>query len=101
MRPLNALLFLVAIAPLALADVQFVSPAAGVSVPGGTAFSVTWSDSGTAPSISDLTAFQLFLFTGSNASPQQLYSLGNAAFTAGSSLSVTIPTTIGGSTANA
>ena len=101
MRYSHALYLLAASCPLAFADVKFTSPAAGASVPGGTAFTITWADSGVAPSLSDLTAYQLFLFSGSNDSPQQLFSLGNAAFSSGDSISVTVPVGTGGSTTNA
>jgi hypothetical protein len=104
MRPSNALYFLVACCNLVFADVEFTVPAAGASVAGGTAFTVTWTDSGSAPSISDLTAYQLFLESGSNAAPQQLYAFtlaNNGLFSAGNSITVTIPAGTGGTGTNA
>ena len=101
MRPSNAALLLLASFPLAFADVLFTVPAAGASIAGGTAFTVTWKDSGNAPSLADLSGYQLFLYTGSNSAPQQVYSMGNGAFTSGSSMSVTIPVGIGASVTNA
>jgi hypothetical protein len=102
MRPSGALFALAAIASPAIAYPEFTVPAAGASVPGGTAFTVTWKDSGDAPSISDLSAYQLFLYSGSNASPQQLYTLSTGkTFTSGNSISVKVPLTIGGPTVNA
>jgi hypothetical protein len=101
MRPSNALFFLAATAPLALADVEFTVPAAGASVAGGTAFTVTWKDSGDAPSLSDLSAYQLLLYSGSNTAPQQLYSLSTGSFSSGNTLTVTVPVGTGGSTTNA
>jgi len=101
MRPADVLVFLLASVPSVLADVKFTSPAAAASVPGGTSFSITWTDSGTAPSLSDLTSYQLFLFTGSNASPQQLILLKNGAFTAGNTVTVIVPVETGGPTPNA
>ncbi len=102
MRLLIALFFLLSSVRIAFADVKFSTPAAGASLPGGTAFIVTWADSGVAPSISDLLTYQLFLFSGSNASPQQLYLLEpSTAFAAGSTVSVTVPVGIGGTGANA
>lgn len=97
MRLSDTLVFLLATVPSVLADVKFTSPAAGASVQGGTTFTVTWTDSGTAPSLSDLTAYQLFLFSGSNAQPQQLTLLKNAAFATGNTVTVTVPVGIGGS----
>jgi hypothetical protein len=104
MRPFNALYFFAALCPLALADVEFTVPAAGASVAGGTAFTVTWTDSGTAPSISDLTAYQLFLESGSNTDPQQLYQFAltnGGLFSAGSTITVTVPVGTGGTGTNA
>lgn len=102
MRPLNALSLLVACLPLAFADVKFTVPAAGASVAGGTAFTVTWIDSGSAPSISDLTSYQLFLESGSNAAPQQLYALSTTGlFSTGNTITVTVPITTGGTRTNA
>jgi hypothetical protein len=101
MRPWRVLPWLVASAPFAWADVKFTVPAPGASVPGGAAFTVTWVDSGDAPSISDLTTYQLFLYSGSNAAPQQLYSITTAVFNAGNTLSVTVPVGIGGESTNA
>lgn len=101
MRPSDALIFLLATIPSAFADVKFTSPAAGLSVPGGTTFTVTWTDSGSAPALADLTSYQLFLFSGSNAQPAQLVSLKNAAFAAGNTVTVTVPIGAGGTTKNA
>lgn len=101
MRFSSGLLFLVASAPLAIAYPEFTVPAAGASVPGGTAFTVTWKDSGSAPSNVDLTTYTLFLFSGSNATPQQLYQLAASTIAAGSTVSVTVPVGTGGATTNA
>ncbi|CZR61459.1 related to KRE9 Cell wall synthesis protein [Phialocephala subalpina] len=101
MRLSSNLLFLVASAPLAFAYPEFTVPAAGASVPGGTAFSVTWKDSGDAPALADLTTYTLFLFSGSNASPQQLYSLSAGTIATASTVSVTVPVGTGGTGTNA
>jgi hypothetical protein len=104
MRPSAALFSLLASAPLVFADVSFVSPAPGASVPGGTAFTVTWKDSGNAPSIADLTTYQLFLYSGSNAAPQQLYVITATPATfasTGNTATVTIPVGTGGAGTNA
>ena len=63
---LNWLYLLAALTPSALADVKFTTPAAGASVPAGGTFAVEWKDSGTAPSVSDLASYQLFLCAGGN-----------------------------------
>jgi len=104
MRRSKVVYLLAAFCPLALADVQFTVPAAGGSIAGGTAMTVTWKDSGAAPSISDLTAYQLFLMSGSNASPQQLlaFTLANGGlFSGGNTISVTVPVGTGGTGTNA
>lgn len=101
MRLPSAILVLLASAPVALCYPAFSVPAAGASLPGGTAFTVTWADQGTAPSVSDLTSYTLFLFSGSNASPQQLYQLAASTFAAGDTVSVTVPVATGGTGTNA
>lgn len=50
----------------ASADVKFTSPAAGATLTGGGAITVTWQDSGVAPSISDFSTYSLFLCAGGN-----------------------------------
>lgn len=60
------LALLAAITPFALADVEFTSPAAGAKLTGGGSINIAWKDSGSAPSISDLTTYQLFLCAGGN-----------------------------------
>lgn len=73
MRLRRALLFLFASVPLAFGDVVFTVPStAGDSFPGGSPFTVKWADSGVAPSISDLTTYQLALYTGSNTAPVRI-----------------------------
>jgi hypothetical protein len=100
MLPWRFIPWLAVAAQRALADVKFTVPAPGVSIPGGTAFSVAWVDPGDAPSISDLTSYQLFLYSGSNAAPQQLHSITTASFSAGNTFSVTVPVSIGGESTN-
>lgn len=98
MRSVTTFILLLGLLPSVLADVKFTSPSAGLAVPGGVEFTITWTDSGTAPSLSDLSAYQLFLFTGSNTQPQQLSLLSNGVFTAAPSVSVTVPVGTGAST---
>ncbi|CAD6505892.1 BgTH12-06824 [Blumeria graminis f. sp. triticale] len=86
---------------LAHAYPEITSPAAGTSLPGGVAFTITWIDSGDAPALADLTSYQIFLYTGSNSNPQQIYEIGQGAFSAGNSITANVPVTIGGSTENA
>jgi hypothetical protein len=101
MRSFAVLFLLAALVPSAIAYPVFTVPAAAASIAGGTAFTVTWTDSGDAPAIADLSAYQLLLYTGSNAAPQQLSSLVTGTFAAGNTVTVTVPVGTGGSTANA
>jgi hypothetical protein len=60
------LALLAALARLAAADVEFVSPKAGAKLVGGGAIEVEWKDSGDKPAIADLTTYELFLCAGGN-----------------------------------
>lgn len=91
----SALALLLAI-PFAVAEPKFVSPAAGSTLSAGT-ITVTWKDGGNAPSISDLSSYQLLLFTGSNSKPFQLADLKAGSLSGGNSISVTVPSSAGGS----
>ena len=62
----RVLLLLAAVAPYAFADVDITSPAAGATAVGGQLLQISWKDSGTSPSISELQSFQLFLCAGGN-----------------------------------
>ena len=57
---------LAALASFAVADVEFTVPAAGASVVGGSAMTVTWKESGDTPKLSVFTAWNLFLCAGGN-----------------------------------
>jgi len=52
---------------LALADVQFQSPAPGSSYPAGAALPISWTESGQAPLLSQLTNYVINLCAGGNA----------------------------------
>lgn len=102
LSPGAVFLVLLASWPLAFADVKITSPAAGATIPGGTAVTITWADSGVAPAITDLAGYTILLYSGSNAAPVSLLALTSGTFAATpNSASVTIPVTIGGATANA
>ena len=60
------LTLLAAVAPYAFADVEFTSPSAGASAVGGELLQIAWKDSGTAPPITQLQSYQLFLCAGGN-----------------------------------
>ena len=53
------------LAPFALADIKFISPPSGGSVPAGV-LSVQWEDSGSGTPLSSLANYQLFLMAGGN-----------------------------------
>jgi hypothetical protein len=76
-----------------LADVEFTLPAAGTSIPAGT-IDVEWQESGTAPPISDLTAYTLSLVTGGNDNDNMLTLttfVSQGVFSNGNSAQGTIP----------
>ncbi|KAI6852184.1 hypothetical protein KC350_g1133 [Hortaea werneckii] len=60
-----------ALAPLALADVQFTKPAAGSTQSVGT-LSVAWKESGDNTPIDDLQSYQIFLMYGGNTADTML-----------------------------
>lgn len=70
---IRPILLLTALAPFALGDVQFTSPAAGNSISGGgKTLSVTWKESGDDPPISSFTTYTLFLCAGGNEPESQV-----------------------------
>ncbi|RKF79792.1 Cell wall synthesis protein KNH1 [Golovinomyces cichoracearum] len=80
---------------------QITSPSAGAFLSGGVIFTVMWAESGDPPTIPELTSYELYLYTGSNASPQQLTRVTSGIFSSGNSISVAIPLAVGGSMTNA
>lgn len=52
--------------PLALADVQFTSPAAGATLAAASPIAIKWKDSGDGTALTDLTTYTLFLCAGGN-----------------------------------
>ncbi|CZT53278.1 related to KRE9 Cell wall synthesis protein [Rhynchosporium secalis] len=102
LRLLTIHTLLLAHVSLVSADVKFIAPAAGASIVGGTAFTVAWAETGDAPALADLSSYTLFLFSGSNTAPTQLYQLSASTFAAaGKSVSVTVPVNTGGVGTNA
>ncbi|KAM3082026.1 Cell wall synthesis protein kre9 precursor [Clarireedia jacksonii] len=101
---LSQAFLLTAPAHLAFAYPEFTVPAAGASVAADTAFTITWKDNGNSPSISDLASYQLWLYAGTNASPQPIYEIASAGTFSSStpeSTSATIPASKGGELTNA
>lgn len=60
----RSLTLLAALASSAIADVEFVSPAAGSTVAGAKTLSVTWKESGVKPPITSFTTYTVFLVAG-------------------------------------
>ena len=58
------LLSLVALLPLALADVEFSSPSAGESIPAGSNIFIKWTDHHGGTPISELSGYTIFLIAG-------------------------------------
>ncbi|KAI9737005.1 MAG: hypothetical protein M1834_000594 [Cirrosporium novae-zelandiae] len=99
---LRSLILLCAVISHSLAYPKITTPAAGASLTGGSTISIKWSDEGTAPSISDLSTYQLFLCAGSNDEFTQLATLVSSGdFSDGNTASGSITTGIGGSVTNA
>lgn len=94
--PLSLLLPLLLSLPSTLAEPLLTLPEAGASLPAGP-ITITWTDGGHAPSISDLNTYQLLLFTGSNNSPYKLADLKTGSFSDGDTVSATISPGSGGS----
>lgn len=66
MRLVAFFVLLTTLLPPVHADIKFTSPAGGETFSGGGSIRAAWADSGDAPSISDLTSYQLFLCAGGN-----------------------------------
>jgi len=101
MRLTSLSLLLTALLPSVYADVKFTSPAGGETFTGGGSIKIAWTDSEEAPSLSDLTTYQLFLCAGGNDNPtivQLLDITDKGTFANGNVAEGTIPATIGAST---
>lgn len=103
---MNFFLFslIASLAPFILADVEFVTPTAGAALTGDTVVSIAWQDSGTAPSISDLTNYVINLCAGGNTAGSFECSLAvlvaGGAFSSGNTASGTIAESIGADATN-
>lgn len=65
MRSFHSCAVIAALTTSALADVEFLTPKAGASIPAGP-LSVTWQDSGDSPSIDALSTYTLQVILGGN-----------------------------------
>ncbi|KAJ8068320.1 hypothetical protein OCU04_003882 [Sclerotinia nivalis] len=101
---LSQALVLAASAPFAIAYPTFAAPAAGAVETAGTAFTVTWADSGDAPSIADISTYSLAVCAGSSSGRDiKVITLVSATVSMGSTLTttVTVPAASGESVTNA
>ena len=90
--------------PLVFADVKFSKPPAGSTIIGGGAISIAWGDSGAAPSLADLTSYQLFLVAGGQDDPSQMVvgtPISSTFAESGNQAEMTVPIAAGGKTTNA
>lgn len=100
---LRLICLLANIIPFAFADVAFTSPAAGASIT-GTTISIAWQDSGTAPALTDLSSYQIFLCGGGNTDntyTQLVTLVSQGDFTTGSTAQGTITLGLGAPIENA
>jgi len=101
MRFSTVFLYVAASVPFTLASVSLTVPAAGASVP-NTGFTVTWAESGDAPSITDITGYTLYLYTGPNTAPVPVGpALASGTSPTPSSFTVQVDPTLSGETENA
>lgn len=63
---LTKTLFLTILLPLASADIQFTSPAAGAVLQAAKPITAKWKDSGDGTALTDLATYTLFLCAGGN-----------------------------------
>ncbi|KAL8834841.1 MAG: hypothetical protein Q9170_003583 [Blastenia crenularia] len=95
---------LAALTPLAFADIQFTSPAAGGTLPAAKPITAKWKDSGDGTALSDLKTYTLFLCAGGNDADSfiQLAPINaNGQFSTGNEASATVAATLGGPDKNA
>ncbi len=66
------LILLAVLVTSAIADVEFVTPAAGSTLAGAKTLSVTWKESGVKPPITSLTTYTMFLVAGGDGVESQV-----------------------------
>jgi len=95
---------LLALASYALADIHFTAPAAAASLQAGSTITMTWQDSGVAPSLADLTNYVINLCAGGNTAGSFLCTLSTlvagGVFSADNSATATIPAGVGADAVN-
>ncbi|KAL9579311.1 MAG: hypothetical protein Q9203_006751 [Teloschistes exilis] len=101
---LTKTLFLTILLPLASADIQFTSPAAGAVLQAAKPITAKWKDSGDGTALTDLATYTLFLCAGGNdaATILQLAPINaNGQFSTGNEASATVAAAVGGPDKNA
>ncbi|KAI4205588.1 MAG: hypothetical protein LQ350_000367 [Teloschistes chrysophthalmus] len=101
---LTKTLFLTTLLPLAFADIQFTSPAAGATLPVAKPITARWKDSGDGTALTDLATYTLFLCAGGNdaATILQVAAINaNGQFSTGNEASATVAAAVGGTDTNA
>ncbi|CAD0108831.1 unnamed protein product [Aureobasidium uvarum] len=68
----HILTVLATLAATVVADVKFSSPVAGQQIAGGTAFTITWTDDGTTPTIDQFAGYTLNLMAGGNTAVERI-----------------------------
>ncbi|KAI4716033.1 hypothetical protein E4T48_07784 [Aureobasidium sp. EXF-10727] len=99
----HLLTVLATLAATALADVKFSSPAAGQQIAGGVAFTITWADDGTTPTIDQFAGYTLNLLAGGNtaATSQSLTTIKTGTYSGTTaSLTFTVPIALGKTATN-
>ncbi|KAL1967777.1 hypothetical protein VTN77DRAFT_2466 [Rasamsonia byssochlamydoides] len=104
MKLIHTLSLVLSLSSAALADIQFLTPAAGSTAKGGDTLTVHWKDSGNPPKLSEFTKYDLFLCAGGDSvdSIEELALLiKDGAFARGNSVSFRVDTSVGGNEPNA
>lgn len=68
---IRSLILLAVLVTSAIADVEFVTPAAGSTVAAAKTLSVTWKESGVKPPLTSLTTYTMFLVAGGDGAESQ------------------------------
>lgn len=104
MRSFTFLTLLFSAIPFSLADVEFIKPTQGGSLPAGT-IDIAWKDNGNAPSLSDLSTYQIDLLAGGDTDADSVVVSNivpaNTPFTPKHNAQGTVSASTGGDVANA
>ncbi|CAK44833.1 hypothetical protein AnigIFM63309_002309 [Aspergillus niger] len=104
MRLARTVYLVLSLLSAALADIEFIDPAAGTVIRAGDEFTAHWRDSGTLPRLASLVQYDLYLCAGGDTvgSHEDIALLAkNALFAKGNSVTFKIDSEVGGNDANA